>query len=103
MDTFATDLLVFLKEWPVWHTMSLDERKRSVTLTRRDDYPITILVSVSRDYPQGITTLRDRGTKSVYNTTAGEHLVDAVDNALLQWDDEERRTLDETVDSYGAE
>lgn len=88
MDVFAGDVVEFCREWPVWLVLSLDEKKRTVIMERRDEYPLSVVFRISERYPTGKTTVQNRTTKSIYTFKSGERLLEAVDAALLAWEDD---------------
>ncbi|CUG91506.1 Hypothetical protein, putative [Bodo saltans] len=88
MEAFAEELVRFRTEWPVWSLVALDEKKRTVTIERRDEFRMSLLVKVSASYPSGQSTIQNRKTKKIYNFKLQECLNDAIDEALQQWADD---------------
>jgi hypothetical protein len=88
MEVFADELVRFRAEWPVWSVTALDEKKRTVTMERRDEFRMTLVCKVSATYPTGHTTLQNRKTKSIYVFKPQERLSEAVDEALQLWADD---------------
>jgi hypothetical protein len=85
MELFADELVLFRSEWPVWAIVAMDERKRTVSLERRDEFPVSVVIRVSQTYPVGKTTIQNVATKSLYTFKPGERLIDAIDEALQEW------------------
>ena len=86
MDVFQADLQKFLSEWDagVW-VSTLNKNTRVATLKRTDEYPMTLEVHFSIDYPRGATTIFSNGKQ--YRTKPNETISSAVDEALLLWNE----------------
>jgi hypothetical protein len=87
MECFIEDLQHFLSEWDqgVW-VATVNRNVRLATLKRTDEFPLTLEVHVSIEYPIGVTILKSQDGKK-YRTKPHETISAAIDEALMEWND----------------
>jgi hypothetical protein len=90
------DLSALVQEWPVWRLVAESQDPETGLITTalaRTDSDTTVKIATGRSYPTGQLTitevLKDGRTGRVFSSK-GSHVSDALDAALLSWDESDQ-------------